>query len=264
MSDLGLCIVCNKPLRGEQVKCCSIACVRAMQTLPPEPCSQCGKSVPRRGRLTCSTVCARLASGAHNPSHEAWSPELREIVRALWAEGVSTVAIGEWIGFSKNAVCGMVRRLGLPKRREAPNGFTPSRHSISKPNCKLCDQPAYCRGLCSRHYWQQHKPAPRENSRPLFDRIQRPSHEPEVRMLFDTLTPRQSASLGRKPPRPPEPKPQPKPEPFSVFRTCQFIEAEDRKAYRFCDQPTQPGSAYCPSHHRRCYVPRHAALEEAA
>jgi GcrA cell cycle regulator len=37
----------------------------------------------------------------------------------LWDEGLSTAAIGERLGVSKNAVCGKRRRLNLPERRSA-------------------------------------------------------------------------------------------------------------------------------------------------
>src|SRR6185503_16415532 len=48
---------------------------------------------------------------------DPWTEHQHSRLLVLWGEGVSTRLIGEQIGKSKNAVVGMVHRLGLPARR---------------------------------------------------------------------------------------------------------------------------------------------------
>jgi len=45
-----------------------------------------------------------------------WTDELTANLRALWAEGLSTAAIGRRLNISKNAVVGKAHRLNLPAR----------------------------------------------------------------------------------------------------------------------------------------------------
>jgi hypothetical protein len=51
--------------------------------------------------------------------------------------------------------------------------------------------------------------------------------------------------------------------PVSAFRSCQWIEGNDRRTWTMCGAPTVPGSAYCSSHFARCYH-RPPRLAEAA
>ena len=43
-----------------------------------------------------------------------WTPTVIGTLRSLWAEGISTAAIGVRMGISKNAVVGKAHRLNLP------------------------------------------------------------------------------------------------------------------------------------------------------
>lgn len=45
-----------------------------------------------------------------------WTDELREEVRKLWEEGTSAQKIGYKLNVSKNAIIGLVHRMGLAKR----------------------------------------------------------------------------------------------------------------------------------------------------
>ena len=45
-----------------------------------------------------------------------WTDELTAELRVLWAEGLSTAAIGRRLNISKNAVVGKAHRLNLPAR----------------------------------------------------------------------------------------------------------------------------------------------------
>jgi GcrA cell cycle regulator len=42
-----------------------------------------------------------------------YSPEFRKQVEALWNEGVPTAEMGRRLGITKNAVIGIVHRMGL-------------------------------------------------------------------------------------------------------------------------------------------------------
>lgn len=53
---------------------------------------------------------------AVEPQQIDWTPERIGLLRALWAEGLSTAAIGQRLQVSKNAVIGKVHRLHLPSR----------------------------------------------------------------------------------------------------------------------------------------------------
>lgn len=55
----------------------------------------------------------------------AWTPEIILRLRTLWAEGISTAAIGIRLGVSKNAVVGKAHRLNLPAR---PSPIQPGSH----------------------------------------------------------------------------------------------------------------------------------------
>ena len=50
------------------------------------------------------------------PQQKDWTPARIALLRALWAEGLSTAAIGQHLQVSKNAVIGKVHRLHLPSR----------------------------------------------------------------------------------------------------------------------------------------------------
>jgi GcrA cell cycle regulator len=51
-----------------------------------------------------------------------WNEESIARLRALWAEGLSTAAIGRRMGVSKNAVVGKAHRLNLPSRPSPIHG----------------------------------------------------------------------------------------------------------------------------------------------
>jgi GcrA cell cycle regulator len=44
------------------------------------------------------------------------SEEIRQAIRELWDEGLSTADIGRRVGKTKNAIVGLAHRMGLPKR----------------------------------------------------------------------------------------------------------------------------------------------------
>ena len=46
-----------------------------------------------------------------------WTPERIETVAKMWKNRFSASEIGKHLGVSKNAICGIVHRSGLPKRK---------------------------------------------------------------------------------------------------------------------------------------------------
>jgi GcrA cell cycle regulator len=54
-----------------------------------------------------------------------WSAEADDRLRALWAEGLSSAAIGRAMGLTKNAVVGRAHRLKLPARPSPIVGGVP-------------------------------------------------------------------------------------------------------------------------------------------
>lgn len=58
----------------------------------------------------------------------------RDTVTALWAEGLTQKEIGERLGKTRNAIAGMIRSFGLPKRTEGQTrGWAAKRVADAKP-----------------------------------------------------------------------------------------------------------------------------------
>ena len=105
---------------------------------------------------------------------EEWTPLKISALIALWNEGLSTSAIGNRLGVTKNAVVGKVHRLGLPKRNSPiPKKPEPAKvirfETLGPGQCSwhegepgtdgfhLCGEPAvegrsYCAPHCERAY----------------------------------------------------------------------------------------------------------------
>lgn len=73
---------------------------------------------------------------ANNGLSSSWTRELITALIELWPAGHSTAEIGRRLGFSKNAIVGKARRLGLDARpspiRRDPNALPPP-PSIPRP-----------------------------------------------------------------------------------------------------------------------------------
>lgn len=55
----------------------------------------------------------------------AWTDERKALVTKLWAEGLSASQVAEELGgVSRNAVIGLVHRMGLPRRRDMSTATT--------------------------------------------------------------------------------------------------------------------------------------------
>lgn len=118
MADRRHCAYCQSPLnsghRSRQIYCdndCRIAGQRKVRH-----CHQCGKLLTKATQqLFCGTQC-RGAHDRANPKERVYSFEQRENIARLWREGLSTAKIGERLGISKSAVCGLRQRMNLPTR----------------------------------------------------------------------------------------------------------------------------------------------------
>lgn len=143
-----------------------------------------------------------------------WTDAELLTLRRLWAEGVTTLAIGREMGRSRNSVVGKAHRLELAPR-PSPIGRKRGEVREAKP------RPVVVRAAPS----------------PNWVRLPR-------------LAPVQIAAMGRRPPAPPPPSPPPGPPqaPVAGQGTCQWPVSADRP-WRFCGAPVAAfGCPYCDTH----------------
>ncbi len=81
---------------------------------------------------------ARIPGARRGLDHDAgalWAEPACELLRALWAEGLSASAIAARLGngFSRYAVIGKARRLGLPGRRSPIGNGGHAPHQVRLP-----------------------------------------------------------------------------------------------------------------------------------
>lgn len=62
-----------------------------------------------------------------------WTEDAIQALRRMWAEGLSTAAIGRRLGCGKNAVIGKAYRLDLPPRPQPVRGRWPEGHVPASP-----------------------------------------------------------------------------------------------------------------------------------
>ncbi len=170
-----------------------------------------------------------------------WTAAMVARLEALWAEGLSTIKIGQLMGLTKNAIIGKSRRLDLPAR-PAP---------------------------MVREYKRSEKPpapprAPRVTLPPL------PSTPPVYR-LPTAVNPPSAAALRASAASRASGKPsfldnityrpvrrEPAEVPYSLFKTCQTVKGSSGFGHDFkvdfCDVKTVPGRSYCADCCKRYYV----------
>jgi GcrA cell cycle regulator len=77
----------------------------------------------------------------------AWTEERKDALKKLWADGLSASQIGDELGVTRNAVIGLVHRMGLPKRREnvapAKNRVPSQRQRSARPRFNFVPPKAY-------------------------------------------------------------------------------------------------------------------------
>lgn len=170
---------------------------------------------------------ARVSVIIHNPDaperEEAWTPELIEELRDLWARGLTGSKIGDALGMTKDAVIGKAHRLKLPSRPSPIRKGSKPKPPRIKPALKLktfaIAKPKQPPKAVKGPPPKQKQPQPYEQGR-SSDSIKR-----------------RYAGCGPAPKR------------------CQFI-AEHPTADDSCKclAPVRDGSAYCAVHHARCYM----------
>ena len=111
------------------------------------------------------------------PDVQTWSDERVELLKKLWADGLSASQIaGELGGVTRNAVIGKVHRLGLSGRAKAPSSSVPRPRKPRAPtqlfqrprpmmrgNTALATMPSY-------NYDLEPEPQPIENIIPIGQR----------------------------------------------------------------------------------------------
>ena len=79
------------------------------------------------------------------PELQTWTDERVELLKKLWADGLSASQIaGELGGITRNAVIGKVHRLGLSGRAKAPSSSVPRQRKPRAPlelNDEKCHWP---------------------------------------------------------------------------------------------------------------------------
>ena len=69
------------------------------------------------------------------PDMQTWTDERVELLKKLWADGLSASQIaGELGGITRNAVIGKVHRLGLSGRAKAPSSSVPRQRKPRAPS----------------------------------------------------------------------------------------------------------------------------------
>lgn len=86
-------------------------------------CVTCGKQLVHDQRVACSRECAGHMAGAA-PGVTKYDPDVKRLIAQRWRDGVVASAIGVEFDMTKNAVIGLVHRMGLPAR-SSPIGFKP-------------------------------------------------------------------------------------------------------------------------------------------
>ena len=159
-----------------------------------------------------------------DPTDIQWTDERIEQLRADWDEGLTCGAIGRKRGWSKNAIVGKARRLGLAER--------PS--------------PIVRRGDPARPY--AHRPRLRPIPLPSFVTLATP---PPV--IEAPLAEPKEEEMVR--------KPQSRKRVAETGLTCQYIQGDNHKTWMMCGKPTvwswrtfeRVRAPYCAEHCAVCY-----------
>jgi len=159
----------------------------------------------------------RVVDRAETP----WTEEEQARLEVLWAQGLSTAAIGREMGRSKNSIVGRVGRSGLPRRASPIKGGLPAAKPVAKAKrvvpalAVLLNAPAVAREVDGK-----------VGERPVIV-------SPLVVQAVDLAVA------------------------ISVSRSCAWPIGEPRtKEFRYCDAPAVVGRSYCPCHCAVAFIPR--------
>lgn len=74
----------------------------------------------------------------------AWTDERKEMVKRLWADGMSASEIASEVGgVTRNAIIGLVHRMGLPKRRDMAQTVQKRRVPTQRRAAKRSTRPIF-------------------------------------------------------------------------------------------------------------------------
>lgn len=152
-----------------------------------------------------------------------WTPEILQELRDLWPCGHSTSEIGRRLGFSKNAIIGKARRIGL----------------TSRPSPIIRDPSA---------------PKPKPSvPRPVFTL-------PPLASSVVTVAPAPRPVIARPAIVRQQPRPAPEPPRTDASRECQFMSGH-RHHWVPCGKPAI--GSWCPEHSRKVHAKRRDREEAA-
>lgn len=157
-----------------------------------------------------------------------WTDERVELLKKLWAEGLSASQVAKQLGgVTRNAVIGKVHRLGLsgrvtPNRPVRVRPEQPRTPAAARPRTQADAQPAR---IAAQQEDQEPEQAPAEK---LV--VARESFEPERRELATVLT--------------------------LTDRTCKWpIGDPGSPDFHFCGKKRDSGAPYCTDHAKIAYQP---------
>jgi GcrA cell cycle regulator len=156
-------------------------------------------------------------------------------VVALWNKGLTTREMGAELGLTKNAVCGLLKRM-----RDAGVALKPRTPPASQTPAK---KPAVA------------KTPPNVISLSVIKTTAKAAKETKVVQGIQQVLP--FPELAPKPPEPPAAKKQRDGIRFMQLRSssCRFIiSGKEPENFLFCGDPKERGS-YCAEHAALCYVP---------
>ena len=110
------------------------------------------------------------------PEMPTWTDERVELLKKLWADGLSASQIaGELGGITRNAVIGKVHRLGLSGRAKAPSSSVPRQRKPRAPSMFRASRPMMRGNTALAHmpaydYEPESEPEPIENIIPIGQR----------------------------------------------------------------------------------------------
>jgi GcrA cell cycle regulator len=110
------------------------------------------------------------------PEMQTWTDERVELLKKLWADGLSASQIaGELGGITRNAVIGKVHRLGLSGRAKAPSSSVPRQRKPRAPSMFRAPRPMMRGNTALAHmpaydYDPEPEPEPIENIIPIGQR----------------------------------------------------------------------------------------------
>jgi GcrA cell cycle regulator len=166
-----------------------------------------------------------------------WDEGAIQCLRSLWADGLSSAAIGRRMGRSKNSIVGKAHRLDLPGRPDpiARDGIVKPRiHRTHRAGavtlplfdrwCAQCggllgiEQARFCTVTCDLLFIAANRPITRQ---PRAPKTERKIIEP-------------APAVG-------------------ATGECCFP-LNDGRPWRFCCEPTEPGKPYCTKHWKATHV----------